>query len=396
MSHADALLNAITPILHDYLATGVPAISVGVWHKGETRLCAAWGQQADASPATPDTYFDLASVTKLFTTTAFLSFVAQGKVGIDSPLAEILPEFGGAPRGYDGGVDPHSKQALASNPHLAGQTQDPHAVTFRHLLTHTSGLAAWRPVYQAAGSAPVSPEQSDPIPRALRWQRALHFMLTAPFVDPIGTRVRYSDIGLMLLGEAVARLHGTNLETALNERVLAPACLGQVCFNPLQQGIPRAHIAPTEDDPSWRQRRVWGEVHDENACGVGGVAGHAGLFARVADVLQFGVLWLTQASIWQISPALVQEATRAQVDYDGEARGLGFQLRTPAILSAGDYMSLGAYGHTGFTGTSIWIDPPQQMVICLLTNSVYLGREVYDPRPFRRAMHSAIYAALAD
>jgi CubicO group peptidase (beta-lactamase class C family) len=392
---SDALERAIAPLIEDYLATGVPAAAVEVRQAGEPLLRAAWGQISEAgAPCTLATRFDLASLSKLFTTTALLSLVAEGRAALDDPLAAFIPEFGGPARGYDGGVDPHSKQPLPTDPALAGQTQDPQRVTLRHLLTHSGGLAAWRPLYAAAGPAPTPPDRADPIPRAERWRRGLAAIVGAPFVDEVGARVRYSDLGFMLLGEVVARLHGNDLEQAIQARVLRPANLTTLSYNPMQHGIPRALLAPTEDDPAWRGRRVWGEVHDENACGLGGVAGHAGLFGALEDVARFGELWRTQPEVWGISASLRDEATRAHIVHDGEARGLGWLIRTPDLLSTGQHMPDGCYGHTGFTGTSLWVDPFHGLVIVILTNSVYVGRETFDARPLRRAVHEAVYAAL--
>ena len=395
MTEHEALRQALEPLMTAYLATGVPAAAIEVRREGRMLLRRAWGQIVEAgAPCTPETCFDLASLTKLFTMTALLALMAQGRAGLDDPLAVHVPEFGGPARGYDGGVDPHSKQPLPMNDALAGQAQDPQGVTLRHLLTHSSGLAAWRPVYAAVGPPPVPPDQADPISRIERWRRGLAFIVDAPFVDPIGAQVRYSDLGFMLLGEVVARLHGSDLEQTITELVLRPANLTTIGYNPVQHGVPRALLAPTEDDPAWRGRRAWGEVHDENACGLGGVAGHAGLFGALEDVARFGEIWRSAPYTWGIADALRDEAVRPHIVYEGEARGLGWLIRTPELLSTGRHMPNGAYGHTGFTGTSLWIDPFHALTIVILTNSVYVGRQIFDPRPLRRAVHEAIYEAL--
>src|SRR5262249_7168663 len=148
-----------------------------------------------------------ASVTKLFTVTAFLAQVSAGKAALHDPLASVIPEFASqSPRPIDGGQDPHSKIHLPTPEHLEGKTVDPGLVTFWHLLTHTSGLPAWRDVFNAAGPAPVPPDQPDPLSRDERWSRAVKALCAYPFIDQPGARVVYSDIGLMLLGEAVVRL----------------------------------------------------------------------------------------------------------------------------------------------------------------------------------------------
>lgn len=390
-----------------------PAVALAIFHEGERVLAFGCGEIDPTQPfphdlrgvVTPETRFDLASLTKLFTTTAFLAQVSAGRVALDDPLVRVIPEFGRlSPRPVDGGQDPHSKIHLPTPSDLIGVTVDPAQVTFRHLLTHTSGLPAWRDVYKAAGEPPTPPDVPDPLPQSVRWSRALEALCSYPFVAPPGDSVRYSDIGLMLLGEAATRL---NYAGDFQRTLTQPAHLGvdmliheKVCerldlitlgFNPVRNGIDRMHIAPTEDDPAWRGRRVWGEVHDENACGVGGVAGHAGLFGTAAEVARFGQAWLSRDPRLKLDPALMNDAVREQAVTDSERRGLGWMLKSPAGSSAGDRFSANSYGHTGFTGTSLWIDPQRALVVALLTNRVYYGRE-RDFAPFhalRRAVHDA-------
>ncbi len=390
---------ALQPIVAAHLDDTFPTCVICVRHKGRVVLDEAWGwidPETQLIPATTDTRFDLASISKLFTATAFLSLVSAGRVQLDDPLVSVIPEFGGlTPRSINGGQDPHSKQRLETPRELIGRTVDPAKVTFRHLLTHTSGLPPWRDVYNAAGRAPTPPDVPDPTPRAERWAQGLRAICAYPFVNHIGAAVLYSDIGLLLIGEAVSRLHGgADLAAAVHARVTN--LLGcQVVYNPVREhGIPREQIAPTEDDPMWRKRRVWGEVHDENACGVGGIAGHAGLFATAQAVAALGQAWLDGAGLFNIDPALAAEAKREHAETDGMRRGLGFMLRAVENASAGDRLSLDTYGHTGFTGTSLWIDPHAELVVACMTNSVYPGRLRPGTHQFRRAVHDAIFVTL--
>jgi serine-type D-Ala-D-Ala carboxypeptidase len=378
------------------LGTVFPACSIVAVKKGDWVLDSAWGTVA-GTPVTEETLFDLASVTKLFTVTAFLSLVSAGIVGLRDALITVIPEFGElSPRSMDGGQDPHSKVRLPRPEHMAGKSVDPALVTFWHLLTHTSGLPAWRDVYNAAGPAPMPPDQPDPLSKSERWARALKALCGYPFIDQPGARVVYSDIGLMLLGEAAARLSGLLLDALIQQRVLTPAGLTTARFNPVREGyIPREQIAPTEDDPTWRKRRAWGEVHDENACGVGGVAGHAGLFATAREVARFGQIWLYKPeAIFGIAPELAAEAKREQAETDGARRGLGFALKAREGATSGDLFSLNTFGHTGFTGTSLWIDPDHELLVACLTNSVYPGRGKSGTLEFRRALHDLLAESL--
>ncbi len=408
-------LNAPTPINalpHDaaarletvvakHLGRTFPTAALTVAQGGEVLINAAWGwidPESRQIPAQPDTWFDLASVSKLFTTTAFLSLVSAGALALDQPLVDVIPEFGASgPRPLDGGMDPHSKVRLPVPPEAEGQWADPNRVTLRHLLTHTSGLAPWRDVFNAAGPAPAPPTEPDPVPRALRWARALAALCSYPFVGQPGEGVvRYSDLGLMLLGEAASRAAGSPgaLEVVVRDRVTAPLGLPSITYNPIQQGLPRRQIAPTEDDPAWRGRRCWGEVHDENACGVGGVAGHAGLFGVARDVAALGQAWLDRSARLGIAPGLLTEAVRQQAATDGMRRGLGWLLKAAEDSSAGNHFSPDSFGHTGFTGTSLWVDPARSLVVALLTNRVYPGRFVEGIHEFRRALHDVLAEAV--
>lgn len=391
-SFPEKLDNFIKP----YVPNVCPSLAIVVYHQGEKVADSAWGwidPETNQIPTTPETLFDFASLTKLFTTTAFLSLVTEGHVNLETPLVDVLPEFGTiSPRPIDGGQDPHSKQRLTTPPELVGQSVDPSHVTFFHLLTHTSGLPPWRDVFNAAGNAPLPPTETDPISRDVRWSRAVKALCEYPFVGQPGETVRYSDIGLMLLGEAASRLHGTSgdLEQVIKARVFEPLALENIMFNPMQKGLLLTRTAPTENDPTWRKRRVWGEVHDENACGVGGVAGHAGLFGTARTVAKFAQLWLS-GDVAGVSPSLVNQATHQQAETDGERRGLGWMIRSLQGSSAGDFYSKNAYGHTGFVGNSLWIDPEQQLITVCMSNNVYWGRQKEGIIAFRRALHDFVW-----
>jgi len=346
-------------------------------------------------PTPKDSLFDVASLTKLFTTTAFMRLVEAGYVGLDQPVAEILPEFGGR-RPIGGTEDPLAKVPLPVEDTYAGREVDASAVTFRHLLTHTSGLAAWRSVYlqnpteQAISVRDFSPGQVIPQERATRIAAIYKY----DFAYPTAAKVVYSDLGLIILGEAIARLAGKPLELALREWVLEPLRLKDTGFTPPLSLASR--IAPTEIC-AWRQRRLRGEVHDENAAGLGGVAGHAGLFTTAWDVAVLGQLYLnggTYGDAALLTPVTVAEMTREQVAWEEMRRGLGWMLKARQGASCGSFFSDDSYGHTGFTGTSLWIDPRRDLLVVVMTNRVYYGRDVEGILRLRPAFHDAVIQAI--
>jgi len=316
-------------------------------------------------------------------------------------------------------MDPLSGELVPPDPRWADGTVDADQITFRHLLTHTSGLAAWRPLYrigeeegETGGPVPF-PWQVTPATRA---RRIAAICDGRSFAYPTGARLVYSDLGLILLGEAVTKLadkqdrprigriereqpdfsfrdHGADLlDAAVRRLVLEPLGLGRACFNPLAHGVPADGIAPTEVC-AWRKRRCLGEVHDENAAGLGGVAGHAGLFATAAEVATLGALYLNGGEIdgrRLLAPATVAEMTREQVRMEGLSRGLGWQRKSADGGPVCPACSEDSYGHTGFTGTSLWVDPARRLVVALLTNRVYGGRDPAGIAAFRPALYGAI------
>ncbi len=393
------IASELDTFLRPYVGAVFPAITLSVYLRGERVVDGAWGwidPDDQALLVTPESCFDFASLTKLFTTTTLLSLISAGAAKLDTPLVEILPEFGAiSPRGIDGGQDPHTRQMLPAPPERNGEMVDPARVTLFHLLTHTSSLAPWRAVFQAAGAVPPPPTPGESPDRAGRWARGLKAICGYPFAGQPGEAVRYSDLGFMLLGEVAARLNGTpgDLEAAIDARITEPLHLDSLRFNPVQKGVSLLGIAPTENDTLWRQRRAWGEVHDENACGVGGVAGHAGLFGTARDVARFGQAWLS-GDLAGIVSELRRAAISEQAVTDGERRGLGWMLRSAQGSSAGDCFSAESFGHTGFTGTSLWIDPQQELVVACMTNRVYYGRQAEGIIAFRRALHDWLWRHL--
>lgn len=367
-------------VIQKSLGRVFPAAQIVVRWRGETILSRAYGwldPETQQRPTQLDTLFDLASVTKLFVVTAFMTLVEQGQVALDQPARTVLPEFDGLRPiyAYDDPLRP-GEQVQVVPPTEA--KVDAGRVTFRHLLSHNSGLPAWRPLYK----------EGSP-------QAARQLALTTYFSYPTGTRAIYSDIGLILLGMSIERLTGLALDQVVHQCVAMPLGLVRTGYRPIghqrtgsDPQPPALNIAPTEVC-KWRNRRIVGEVHDENAAGLGGVAGHAGIFSTATDTARLGQMYLERGAPL-LSAQTVVEMTRVQAEDGMTRRGLGFALWCADPEASGNPFSPRAFGHTGFTGTSLWIDPERDLVVACLTNRVYYGRDASDILAFRVALHRAI------
>ena len=300
-----------------------------------------WGPSPEP---TETTLWDMASLTKVIgLTTAMMLLVESGQVDLAAPVQRYIAEFQG--RGKD-------------------------AVTVRHLLTHSSGLPAWRPLYKEA-EGPAA---------------ALALAIATPLDTTPGVRMVYSDLGAIILGDLVARVSGQPFEAFLRDRVFGPLGMRETMFRP--PASLRDRIAPTEVDP-WRQRHLRGEVHDENAFALGGVSAHAGLFSTARDFTQIARMFLNGGMIDGrrfLATATIDRFTTVQ-DSALSHRALGWE--TPnGTNSAGRLMSRRSFGHTGFTGTSFWVDRERGVFVILLTNRVNPTRE--------RRQIGAIRIAVAD
>jgi CubicO group peptidase (beta-lactamase class C family) len=319
--------------------TAFPGAVIAVGRHDTVLLLAAVGHYGidDPRPVTTETVYDLASLTKVIgLTTACMMLVSESKLDLDAPVQRYVPAFRGA------GKD---------------------RVTIRHLLTHASGLPAWRPLYTEATTRATALALAD---------------TTALLRQPGDTFV-YSDVGAIVLTQAVEGLIGERLDGYLDRRLFQPLQMTSTRYLPPPTWHDR--IAPTERSQDGTIIR--GTVHDENAWKLGGVSGHAGLFSSAGDLARFAQ-WLLDARLTpgrrpgvsrpQLPPALVLEFTRRQNLPAGSSRALGWD--TPSEnSSAGTKLGARAFGHTGFTGTSIWIDPDRDLFIILLTNRVHPTRE---------------------
>jgi CubicO group peptidase (beta-lactamase class C family) len=317
---------------------------------------------ADATPGaerpmSAGTIFDIASLTKVAgTATAVLALTATGALGLDDPVTSYLPGFA-ADLGGRGGREGHEGP-----------------VTIRHLLTHTSGLPATAEFY--------------------RWCRSrdelVNALLRTPLEAPPGSQVVYSDLGFMTLGEVARVVSGAPLDVTVGELVTGPLGLSSTRFGPLD--VPASQVAATEPreggGPPWT-----GTVHDENARAAGGVSGHAGLFSTVDDLARFAQWWVSDRD-GPVPAALRRAATSDQTPGLCGHRGLGWVRVGDRFDILGPAWPPTAVSHTGFTGTSLALDPPSRVWAVLLTNAVHFGRDHTAIRALRRALHAAVAGAL--
>ena len=368
MSSDRSASGALAPIF-DVLEGGVgrayPGAVLEVVHRDEVVIRRAVGLRSsaqDARPATAETIYDLASLTKVVATTPLLlQAAAEGRLRLDDPLAIHLPEA------------------------RAG------TATLRHLLSHTSGLPAWIPFYLEVSG----------------YQAVIARAAATPPTAPAGAQVVYSDLGFILLGEVIRRALGSPLDVLAEQRIFGPLEMRDTTYRPPSSLHDR--IAPTEDGTAieqamagqaglrhrWRRYLIWGEVHDSNAYAMGGVSGHSGVFGTADDVIRYARMWLgggraSRASVLPVE--FVQAATAGQPP--DQARGLGWALTGPQGWW-GTTLSASAFGHTGFTGTSVVIDPEHALAVVLLTNAVHLGRDRTEILTLRRELAAAVARAFA-
>jgi CubicO group peptidase (beta-lactamase class C family) len=315
------------------------------------------------------TVYDLASLTKpLATVTSLALLVQSGQCRLDAPIASVIPELEGAAVG---------------------------PATFRQLLTHCSGLPGWRGFYEQLSPKAVLPSTAQE--RVSANEHVLQLIRQETLIYPRGERSLYSDLGFMLLGLAVERLSGCGLDRFVQDHVVQPMSGAPMRYLPYdQEGTGRTSlsnglIAPTEWDP-WRSRLLCGEVHDENAAALGGVAGHAGLFGTAEAVLAVTGGWLAayHHRPSSIDPNVARNFSQRQRDICGSSWALGWDTPSPPS-SSGQYFSAESFGHLGYTGTSVWIDPRCDLEVVLLSNRVHPTRKNEEIRAFRPLIHDLVY-----
>jgi CubicO group peptidase (beta-lactamase class C family) len=328
-----------------------PAAVVEVGTTAGVRWREAFGRldsDPESAPAQEDTVFDLASLTKVLSTTNLvMRFVERGSLTLQQPVGKWISAWRG---------------------------RDREGVTLRSLLTHSSGLTAWLPFYR------------DHTGR----QEFEHAICSLPLEYAPDTQSIYSDLGFMLLGFILEDAGGQSIASQ-GEQLLSELTAAPLMFNP--PAALRPGIAPTENDP-WRGRRLVGEVHDENCWALGGAAGHAGLFGTaqaVGDVAR-AVLGSLEGTDERLASADTTRQFVRRFSSTTGSRALGWDTMLPTS-SCGRKISATAFGHTGFTGTTLWIDPERKGYVVFLTNRVNPSRENSAIQKIRPALHDAIFSA---
>ena len=302
-------------------------------------------------PMRTDTIFDLASVSKLFTSIVVMQLIEKGKVGLDTPIATYVPEFAA-----------NGKQAI----------------TVRQALTHTTGFPAWLPLW-STGKTP---------------EERLQLALTAKLQNPPGSTYLYSDLNLISLGELAHRVTGKTLDKLVADGITKPLQMRDTGYNPDPKKKPR--IAATEFQTAPPRGMVWGSVHDENAWSLGGVAGHAGVFSTADDLAVLAQTFLNGGS-YRGARILKESSVTAMITnfnqaFPGNDHGLGFELNQRWYM--GGLSGPRTAGHTGYTGTSIVIDFDSRSFAILLTNRVHPSRDWGSNNPARRAVVQGLALAL--
>jgi beta-N-acetylhexosaminidase len=337
-----------------------PGATLAVGYRGRVAIHAFGHLSYDAkSPAVQmNTMYDLASLTKVIVTTTLSEKLVEGDfpvpLDLDAKIERYLPEWASGP-----------------------QPEWRHTVTVRHLLTHTSGLPPFKEYWRTSKSK----------------QDTLNKIFAEPLEYEPGTKEVYSDLGIILMAEIIERLTGQPLDVLANENIFSPLAMKDTMYRPPKKLWPA--IAPTEFDAIYRHRLIQGEVHDENAYAIGGVSGHAGLFSTAPDLAKFCQMYLNGGVY--AHERIVRRATIAQFTtpqkLSNGTRTLGWAVPTEGG-SSGHFFSAHSFGHTGFTGTSIWIDPDRRVFVVFLTNRVNPTRENHKIMQVRPALHDAIMQAL--
>jgi len=306
----------------------------------------------DTSAAvTKNTIYDIASLTKVIATTTTAMICYDKKLfSLDDPVAKYIPEF-----------SQNGKEK----------------VTIKNLLLHNSGLPVFKRFYKNYSSA----------------DEVINDIYKTPLSYEPGSKTVYSDLGFITLTKIVEQVTGKSFDTFCNEEIFNPVQMNSTFFNPPDSL--QYKIAPTEYDNYWRNKLIWGEVHDETASLLNGVAGHAGLFSTAKDISNLLQL-LLNGGTFNGHQVIKTETVKlfTSIYSDKSTRALGWDTKSRKKSSAGNLFDITSFGHLGFTGTSVWVDPTRELFVVLLTNRVYPTRENKKLYKVRPVLHDAVINAL--
>jgi CubicO group peptidase (beta-lactamase class C family) len=361
--------DSISSMLAERIAAGdFPSAVYVVAERGEVLLADALGdavRERERHAATLETIYDLASLTKPLITGLLCSlWIERGEIGLDDLIARYISEF-----------DVDGKRSI----------------TLRQLLTHTSGLPAWRPLYLKA-------RDRESVLQAIA-QEPLQF---AP-----GTHVLYSDLGFITLGFLLERIAEAPLSKIAHQEIFEPLKLKRTFFNPHKALITEMAACelgnayergtcgePQADSYQWRENLIWGEVHDGNAYFLGGAAGHAGLFSTARETLRIATQFLA-ATTELLKPETCSLFKTNMTEGMEEARSIGWQLAATKDSTASTHLPPDSFGHLGFTGTSCWNDPRHERTYILLTNRTHVPTLPFvNINSVRRSFHTLAAGAL--
>ena len=307
--------------------------------------------ESDSPDVKPSTIYDLASLTKVIaTTTAAMICIDRKYFTLDDKVEKFIPDF---------------------------KANDKENITIRNLLLHNSGLPAWEKFYD----------------KNLTKDQILSDIYSSKLGYKTGSKTVYSDLGMIVLGKVIEKVTNSSLDKFCKKEIFEPLGMNDTYFNPPDSV--KYKIPPTENDIYWRNRLIKGEVHDETASLLGGVSGHAGLFSNVEDLAKFLLLILNKGIYKNkriINSETVELFTKRQSQES--SRALGWDTKSETGSSAGNLFGTNSFGHTGFTGTSIWVDPDRNLFVVFLTNRVYPSREKNKLLSIRPKLHDAVIRAI--
>lgn len=331
-----------------------PGAVVLIWKDGQIIYQNSFGKltyEESSSLVKLNTIYDLASLTKVIaTTTATMMCIDRGLLSLDDEVVKFIPEFG---------------------------NYDKEKITIKNLLLHNSGLPAWKKFYG----------------RNLSYSEVLFEIFNSPLEYKTSEKTIYSDLGIIILGKIIEKVTGKALDIFCNDEIFKPLKMNSTFFNPPDSL--KKMCAPTEKDNYWRMKTLQGEVHDETSAMLTGVAGHAGLFSTVEDISKLMAMLMSKGTLngkEYIKSSTIELFTKRFSN--SSTRALGWDTKSDSGSSAGNYFSRNSFGHTGFTGTSIWADPDKNLFVIFLTNRVHPTRDNSGIIKVRPALHNAIIESI--